>query len=243
MAYGQRSHMSATAGSRAPSSSVCSLPQSYFLLGWLPPQVGALSGVASVTWGSFRLTQSLMFVTLKGGMLSPKDQFSLPLHGVGILADGLDPRRWERPSCQTEKIQGRLNCKTCHSLALLSFWDKTIYSSFSNLYNFVIASSRKFPISSSLSYLKRFYFKVVRIFLKATWHHVDLCMCLSTDPSADLAPVSLLPAGCLLGWPEFSVLSPQPLCSLLHTWCSPSHVGAHAWSHIWTSWGQTELSF
>lgn len=84
------------------------------------------------------------------------------------------------------------------------------------MYNFVIASSRKFPISSSLSYLKRFYFKVVRIFWKATWHHVDLCTCLSTDPSADLAPVSLLPAGCLLGWPEslFSHLNlSAPFCT------------------------------
>ena len=191
-------------------TSVCSLPQSYFPLGWLPPQAGALSVLALETWGSFRPTQSSMFVTLKGGMLSPKDQFWLPLNGVAILADGLGPCTWERASSQTEKIQGRLNCKTCHSLALLSFWDKTIYSSFSNLYNLVIASSRKFPISSSLSYSKRFYFKVVRIFWKANWHHAERCKCLSTDPSADLAPVSLLPAGCLLGWPA-SLFSPLNL--------------------------------
>lgn len=59
-------------------------------------------------------------------------------------------------------------------------------------------------MSSPFSYSKRSYFKVIRIFWKASGCHVDLCRCLSADPLdhtdlspwAHLAPASLPSAGC-----------------------------------------------
>ena len=52
--------MPATAGSRVPLVTCLSSPPALFPLCWLPPQVGPLPVVASVTWGSSRLTPSLI---------------------------------------------------------------------------------------------------------------------------------------------------------------------------------------
>ena len=141
IAYGWGSNMSAAAGSRVHVVMCLSSAPALF-----STALASSSGRSSPCGG---IGDFLTFATLKGGTLSPKDQLWLPRHGVGILADGLDPCRWERPSSQTAKILGSLNCKTCHGLALLSFWDETIYLSFFNFYNFVIDSPGTVQISSS----------------------------------------------------------------------------------------------